>query len=404
MRVFANLFLTLFLLDGIISVTDELCILFSLGPFFSGVRTLVALVVIVMAIPLYLALGIDQRLPKRIFLPLLLLLFWSAVGSWLFPELAENGIYGLLLSSVQVLLCFLPLSHFHCRGRFGLQLPEDLFRAPFFSSKNTLIFVAVNLVVIPLAMVPIVLSTANALIVDKTAGFVHLTPAGLSMTERVYRLDSKTIRLVGMIHVGEKEFYDDLFKPAAAGRTIVLAEGVTDDQNLLRTSPDYGKMAGFIGLTSQKTMRFKGRLIDADELDEPGFKPGKAGTADVVRADVDVSTFAPSTRLFLDQVGRLMKESSSLVQAMQSINAWAEKNVTPEISKNIMDDILHRRNSVVNQYLGRALSRYDMIIIPWGALHMAEIEAAVLKRGFVLQDQQSRVSIDFRKLLARNVR
>jgi hypothetical protein len=47
----------------------------------------------------------------------------------------------------------------------------------------------------------------------------------------------------------------------------------------------------------------------------------------------------------------------------------------------------------------KALDRYDTIVIPWGALHMAEIEEEVLKRGFDLQQERERVSIDFRKML-----
>jgi hypothetical protein len=53
----------------------------------------------------------------------------------------------------------------------------------------------------------------------------------------------------------------------------------------------------------------------------------------------------------------------------------------------------------VIRHLGKALERYDTVVIPWGALHMKEIEAEVLKRGFVLQIEQERVSIDFRKML-----
>lgn len=397
MRAFANLFLTLFLSDGIISVADELFSLFSLGTFFSGLRSLVALLVIFLAMLLYIALGIDRRLPKRLFLPLLLFLFWSAVGTWLFPFLAENGIYGLIMALVQVLLCFLPLSHFHCRGRFGLQLPGELFRSPFFSIRNTLLFAGANLVVVPLALVPLVLSAANALVHEKSAGFVRLTPAGLCMTERVYQHGTKTIRLVSMIHVGEKEYYRDLFPASAPGRTIVLAEGVTDTENLLRSSFGYGKMAGFLGLASQESVRFQGRLIQIDEMDEPEFQPGTAGMPDVLRADVDVSAFQPTTRRFLDAVGKQMMESGSFTQALVAINAWAEKNVTPEASATIIDDVLHKRNGVVIRHLDQVLPRYDTVVIPWGALHMAEIEQSVLKRGFVLREERSRVSIDFRK-------
>jgi hypothetical protein len=54
---------------------------------------------------------------------------------------------------------------------------------------------------------------------------------------------------------------------------------------------------------------------------------------------------------------------------------------------------------VVIRHLEKALVRYDTVIIPWEALHMKEIEAEVLKRGFKLKEERERVSIDFRKML-----
>src|ERR1039457_7113981 len=322
MRRFANLFLTLFLVDGVISVADEFVTLLSQETFFSGLRTLVAGVVIVMAIPMYISLGIDRRLPKRVFLPLILFLFWCSVGTWFFPFLAKNSVYSLLMSVCQVLLCYLPLSHFHYRGRFGMQLPETLFSQPFFGLRNCLFFGSANLIITPFALLLIALTVADSVIGEKTAGFVRLTPAGLCMTERIYRLDSKTVRLVSMIHVGDQEFYSDLFKTTAAGRTIVLAEGVADEENLLSTAPKYGKMAGYLGLTSQEGMSFKGRQIHDEDIGEPDFDPGKAGIPDILRADVDVSTFSPSTVHFLEAIGKLLKESDSAVQGILALNAW----------------------------------------------------------------------------------
>jgi hypothetical protein len=125
----------------------------------------------------------------------------------------------------------------------------------------------------------------------------------------------------------------------------------------------------------------------------------QAGETDIFRADVDISSFRPQTITFLDAIGKHLRESPSFVQGVLALNTWAEKNVTPEMYVIIMDDILHRRNLVVISYLDKALVRYDTVVIPWGALHMKEIEEEILKRGFVLQEERERVSIDFRRML-----
>jgi hypothetical protein len=396
------MFLVLFLADGGLSVFDELLALFSPGTPLSDLRNLLANAVILLAISLYFCLGIDKRLPKRVFLPLIIFIALCPFSTWLFPSLSHLRIFGLVFACIQVLLFILPLSYIRKAGG-KLLLTKEMFPPPFFSIKNTLLFGAANLFIAPVVLVLLGLFLVNAFLSVQTAGFIRLAPDGVQMTERVYRLHDKTIRLVGMIHVGEKEYYDDFVRSVSSGRTLVLAEGITDEKNLLGNRFGYGKMAGFLGLASQEKMEFKGRVIDDEELEEPSPAGDEAGTPDIVWADVDIRTFHPATIRFLNILGKQLTESTSFANALIAVNGWAKQNITPEMNATIMDDILHQRNKEVLRHLGKALPRYDTVIIPWGALHMAEIEKSVLARGFVLQEERERVSIDFRKLLMRRV-
>ncbi len=405
MRSFANLFLILFIADGGFSLVDELIPLLSPLAPFTGLRLFLAGAVIIMAVPLYFSLGIDRRLPKRVFLPLIAFtLFWP-LFTWLFPALADVRAFGLLAAAVQVLLGMLPLRYFRNCGQRSLTMPPELFAAPFFSLRNTLLYCAASLAVVPLVLAMYLLSSADAYMAGHTAGFMRLEPGGLRMTERVYRRDNRTIRLAAMIHVGNREYYDELSGSIAAGRIVVLAEGVSDAGNLLRNRIDYGKVAGFLGLVSQQEMRFRGRLIEEEEFESPrpnllGEEARKtANQPDILRADVDVSAFRPPTLLFLDAVGKHLSTSPSFIKGVVALNSWGEKNITQEMHAVIMEDILHRRNLAVIRHLDQALERYDTVVIPWGALHMKEIETEVVKRGFKLQEERQRVSIDFLKLL-----
>jgi hypothetical protein len=405
MRRFANLFLIMFLADGGFSLVDELVTLLTPLLPFTTLRNLLALTVISMSVPVYLTLGIDRRLPKRIFLPLIFFIFWSLVSTWLFPALAEIRIYGLILAVVQVAIGMLPLTRFRTGDEPCLTMPPELFTTPLFSRTNTLIFAAVNLLVAPIVLLLFIFTVVDANMAAYTAGFLRLTPAGLTMTERIYTRDKQTIRLAAMIHIGDKEYYDAMAESVTAGRNIVLAEGVSDDKQLMRSSIDYGKVAGFLGLVSQEKLLFKGRLIDEAEFEAPrpdiskSEAKAKTGSVDVLRSDTDISSFRPPTILFLNAIGKQLHDNSTFIKGVMAINSWAEKNITPEVNAIIMDDILHRRNLMVLGHLNKALEQYDTVIIPWGALHMKEIEADILKRGFVLKKERERVSIDFRKLL-----
>jgi hypothetical protein len=398
MRYFANLFLIMFLTDGVISVFDELLSLFSVQAL-SGPRNFIASAVILLAVPIYLCLGVDKRLPKRIFLPLIIFVFWCPLSFWFFPSFSGSKAYALLIAFGQAFLSISPFVYLRKMGCHSILMTKTMFRSPFFSLRNTLIFVAANLFVIPMALVFITLSAADSFIETRTSGFMRIAPDGIYMTERVYRHDNKTIRLVSMIHVGEKEYYDDLVRSVLPGRTLVLAEGVTDKKKLLKNKFGYGKMAGFFGLTSQEKLQFKGRLIEAGETEERGFERRGSGTTDILRADVDISAFHPSTINFLNTYGKYLNESASFTYALKEFNSWANKNVTPEMNKTLMDDILYLRNREVIRHLENALSRYDNIVIPWGALHMTEIQESILRRGFVLQEERRRMSINFVKLL-----
>ena len=402
MRSFANLFLLLFLADGSLSLLDELAsLLFPVVPL-SGFRNLVANAVILLSIPLYFSLGIDRRLPKRLFLPLILFVFGAPLSTWFFPSLSKVQGYGLLTAAAQIALGTFLMHRRNKKSEAPLTLPREMFDAPYFSLKNTLTFAGVNLFLLPVFLVTLALFLVNSYVTAYTSGFMKVEPGGLYMIERSYKRGDRTIRLASMIHIGEKKYYEDVARLVVSGRTLVLAEGVSDEKGMLQNRFDYGKVAGFLGLTSQEKMLFAGRVIDAKELDAPRGREetAKAGAPDILRADVDLSTFRPETMLLLDAMGKHLRGDDSVLEGVLELNEWAEKTVTPEMYEVIMDDILHRRNKVLLGHMDKALKRYDTVVIPWGALHMKEIEAEVVNRGFVLQEERKRMSVDFKRMLA----
>ena len=392
MRFFINMFLILFAADGLISVVDELLMLFAGASNLSGMREMFANTVVFMSLPVYVTLVMDVRLPKRVLLPMIGFVVWSLLATWIFPSLANNSIYGPVCSFAQLLFCLLPIEYVRRCGGEGLLLPVSVFSPKFFNLRHTLKYTAVSLVVVPVVFVLLTLASANAYADRATSGFIRIAPGGLYMSERIYKKDLKTIRLTSMIHVGDKKFYDDLTGSISAGKTIILAEGVTDEKQLLKNKFGYSKMAGFLGLSSQEKMRLKGRLIES--ADEEVVSEGAAG-ADILRADIDISDFGKETILFLNTVEKHINESTSLAATFITLNKWAEAELTPEMNKIIMDDILHKRSQALISHLDKALANYETVVVPWGALHMAEIEESVLNRGFLLQDKKYRVSIDF---------
>lgn len=406
MIAFVRFFLTIYLADGCLSFIDDAISLFSGASPLSGVRSILANAVILLALALYVCLGVDRRLPKRLLLPQTVYIMLCPLIPLFLPALSGGNALRLALPAGQVALGLLPLIIFRKDGVRGPSIPSSLFTGTFFSLRNTLAFGAINLLVVPPVLAMAVFQVAGARLSAQTSGFMSLTPAGIYMSERVYKRDNRTIRLAAMIHIGEREYYDDVTASVPTGRTIVLAEGVTDRGNRLGNKFDYRQMAGFLGLTSQEKMRYRGNVIEAGELDKAGGeqpagdKKARKEPVDILRADVDTASFRPPTIVVLDAIGRQLRRSPSPVKAFLALNTWAEKNVTPEMYGIVMEDILQRRNRVVLGHLWKALASYDTVVIPWGALHMREIEAEVLKRGFVFQEERKRLGVSFRRVLS----
>jgi hypothetical protein len=184
----------------------------------------------------------------------------------------------------------------------------------------------------------------------------------------------------------------------SADGTIILAEGVTDHDKLLENQFNYSKLAGVIGLSSQKKMHIDGNPVDLNHLEKRGQGTDGQGKPDIASADIDLNQFDPRTVDFLNQLGRTLLSGKPMVEGLVEYNAWMDENMTPERIAGVMADILDKRNAVVIDSLLRCLVHYDTIIIPWGAMHMPAIEAAVLDQGFAPGVERERLSLDFRTI------
>jgi len=393
MRRFANFYIIIFLFDAGLSLVDEVLAVYGTSyPLLSNGRLLVAFAVIALSMVVYACLGIDRRLPKRVFVPMILYITWCSVAMWPLSGVIDRASLPLIASVSQVAIGLLAIALL--RGR--VLLPPEIFLQSAFSLRNTLSFIAVNLLLTPFVLIYAGLALTSYYLEEQTAGFLRISPVGIYMAERSYHRDDKEIRLAGMIHIGKAEYYEDLAGSLSAGATIILTEGVTDRQHLLEHNFNYSKLAGMIGLSSQDKMQIDGNLVDLDESSQ--VTRGAGGKPDIAWADIDLSRFDPQTVAFLNAIGRTLFSGKPLAEALAEYSDWASENMTPERIDGIMADILDKRNDAVIASMSKALRSYQTIIIPWGALHMPAIEAAVLEQGFAPGEKKERMSLDFRTI------
>ena len=397
MRRLANLYIILFLAGAIVSLLDELLVVAgTLFPPLSAANHVLSNLVIVYSLVVFVCLGVDRRLSKWLLLPLIFYVSWRALAMWPLSAVVDRQAIGLVAASGQALLGGLVIL---LRGLSGqVLLSAEQLRGPVFSWRNTLGFTAANILLLPLVLVFSGLAIADRYIGEHTAGFLRISPVGVYLVERSYHRDQKTIRLAGMMHIGKEDYYRDLIGSMAQGGTIILTEGVTDRDHLLKNPFNYSKLARVIGLTSQQTMSFDGRLVDLDNLDKMRPQTDLTGRPDIAPADIDLNRFDPDTIEFLNVLGNTLFSGKPLEEALAEYNAWVQANMTGKRVAKVMADILDKRNAVVIDRMLRSLRFYDTIIIPWGAMHMPAIENAVISQGFRFGMEKERLGLDFRTI------
>ena len=154
---------------------------------------------------------------------------------------------------------------------------------------------------------------------------------------------------------------------------LVLMEGVTDNSNLLTNEITYQRAATSLGLAEQ----------------EKEFNPIQV---EMVMADIDVEQFHTNT------IGLL-----NLAMLIHTRGVNAETLVTllrfsppPHFEKQLVEDLLQKRNRHLLAELQARLPESDTLIIPWGAAHMPGIAGGLQAAGFRRGETRDCTVIRFR--------
>lgn len=380
-RLFAialSLCLGLFLAAAIVSVADDLLILMFRSHSLSSLSGLLTIATLSMGAALYGLIGLTPMVPKRFFLPLLFFILAAILSilplmTYFYSHLEQID---LALSACQLALVLFIL--YRAQGSLKLRWPpiktEQLGARPF-SWAHLSVFALLNLfVLLPLVLIYLFVSSACA-VSHFSEGFMTLHPSGFTVQMRKYvRDDGKVIELFPMAHVADADFYRKVFR-AFPTNSIILMEGVSDDQNLLTNKISYQRMARTLGLAEQKQT----------------FVPTNSHHA--VRADVDVSQFSRQTLEFLN-LAMMIHSKGATTENVMKFMQWSP---SPDFEKQLFDDILIQRNAHLLQEIQSHLPQSDNLVVPWGVAHMPGIAREIQKSGFHLAETQDYVVIRFRK-------
>jgi hypothetical protein len=223
-----------------------------------------------------------------------------------------------------------------------------------------------------------------------TAGFMTFDLAGINSTSREYHREDRRIDLVGMAHIGEDAAYRDLFGSFAGESTLLLEEGVSDEDGLIQEGLFYEAFADRIGLGVQP--RFEDLRAARSSNDAVAPWP------DIRNADVDARVFADDTIAVLDAAARLY-ESDRIAPALSEFQAELDE-LGPNATQAAFRDLIENRNAHLLDEIRAGLDDYHRIVVPWGALHMPGIEDAILGWGFEQTASSQRQITAYQTILA----
>jgi hypothetical protein len=377
---FVNGFLAAFGLDVALTVLDGVLKLAGAAPLGATRAFLAGLVFWCAPVLLLLAL-LSSRLPKRTLLPLALGTLWVNLGALpLGPALAGPLQLDVGLGLVQGLFALPALLWIRRRsGGTSWWLSERWLPA---ARPRRRWAVALAVLAVPLGLALLAAGCAVVVADRATGGFIGFGASGLTLDERHYRRDDSEVRLIGMSHVGRKGVYGALLAQADRTPTIVLEEGVTDEQGLLPREPHLEPLALELGLDLQPSAaEMTGAAADdGDEADD---------ALQIEHADVDLGTFRPSTIEFL-RLGLRLTADPADAEVRSELQGLVGGPDAREVYAGLIEDVIELRNRHLLERIDAALERAPRVIVPWGALHLAGIEAGLLARGFTLAASEPR--------------
>jgi len=348
--------------------------------FFTPPPTLVLLLLLLGV--WFLAATITSVFLKRFIIPIgILLLARGAIG---FPlnGFLENNAACLLVDGLLVLILL-------CYFVFSILPSLKLFKnRKLVSLKHSIVMITMG-ICLAVASIPMMIGGLAKGFGNVVGDYTRISLSSISMVERIFEKDGVKVFLVGMMHVGEPEFYQQLNEKMAApieGKRAILMEGVLDETNILPTNfkegQTYGSLAESLGLVVQG--------MGEENMDPNANKKGWVkGNVEYINADIDVSEFSPEHQSLLVEMLSMMGKGM--------LTATPSADFTPENLEDLfVEGLLKFRNDRVMEKFDEVIDRggFQEIYIPWGAAHLGDIEERIKGMGYT--EVSEKISPSFR--------
>lgn len=228
--------------------------------------------------------------------------------------------------------------------------------------------------------------------------FIQVTPKGISLKERVYENDGHRTHLIGMMHIGDESFYEEIkarLGEKPEGRRVVLQEGVRDRKHILPNLADLGRF--YHNISSELGLKMQGRLDGAKKREskkDRGQRLEELSSKGIlfINADIDISDLEEQHRSRLVQMFEMFGATSLTEFFLLS----GQLNMSSaDLESLIMEGLIGARNDELMKHFHETGLQHDEVYIPWGAAHLKDIEKRLLLMGYTKVEEEERVVVSF---------
>ncbi|MEL6348584.1 MAG: hypothetical protein AAFV53_36105, partial [Myxococcota bacterium] len=363
-RVIGNTFLVLCALDGLLTILVG----WVSSGLLTGAQGALSFLVVLLSCVVTAIMVFSDRLPLSAFGPPIVVVAWITLGAMPLPLWVGLKTLMILSGGLQILATAASVA------RIGQLDGAPLLKAggivEHAQPLRPIWMIARFFGVVfgtPMLIAAYAVGSATYAVSYATKGFVSLGGQGVYVAHRAYQKDDAQIHLIGMIHIGDEDAYPRLLEGIPEENAVVLAEGVGDKDGLLTGEDGSGYSYG--------------KVAERLNLSEQGAIASLTGIP-VQNADLDVSAFSEETLHIIQQIGQVLdaEDWPAFLAAFQEYSTSVGDD--PETLERLMDDILTLRNGHLIEAIDDALETHRVLVLPWGAYHLPEIEQAVLDRGF----------------------
>ncbi len=212
----------------------------------------------------------------------------------------------------------------------------------------------------------------QAYIHDRGKGLIRLGVDGIHLTRLDYQKADQRVLLIGMMHIADDRFFKGVVSSIPAAGSIVLLEGVTDQDKVSGKALDYRTLARWLRTSYQ----------------DKSFDQDIRATHEFRYADVDVKDLSPESRRFLELLGREDEWSERVATVM-------DDNFDEEGWNRAEASFQADRNRKLLQTFDEVSGGFNLVAIPWGVSHIRTFQKELELRSYEFVGSQEVLALGF---------